>query len=81
MAVSRRERLAALAHQQWSGWMQYLFKKCIHNEDGTVTIPAWAAKRWNRQASMLYDDLPEREKESDRREADEVIRIIKKELP
>ncbi len=22
------EKLAQLAHQQWSGWMEYLFSKC-----------------------------------------------------
>jgi len=71
-----RERLAALAHDQWSGWMKYLFKKCQMNDDGTVTIPAWAVERWSRQMLTGYKDLPEDEKESDRKEADRYLMII-----
>ena len=76
-----REGLAALAHQMWSGWMQYLFEKCILNEDGTATLPAWAVERWQRQAGTAYDNLPEDEKESDRQEADKMIKTFQGALP
>lgn len=72
-----KERLAELAHKQWSGWMKYLFNKCSMNQDGTATIPAWAVKRWQRQMKTPYDNLPENEKDSDRAEADRVLSIIK----
>ena len=55
------ERLAAIEHERWSGWMRYLFSKC----DGAV-IPDWAIERWTRQMSMPYAALTEAEKESDR---------------
>lgn len=71
-----RESLAALAHEQWSGWMTYMFRKCISNDDGTVTIPAWAVERWQRQMSTPYSQLPESERESDRRQADKVLAIV-----
>lgn len=71
-----RERLAALAHAQWSGWMEYLFDKCQMNEDGTATIPAWAVERWQRQMRTPYAELPEDEKESDRAEADKVLEVL-----
>lgn len=71
-----REQLAALAHAQWVGWMTYLFEKSRHNDDGTVTIPAWAVLRWKRQVVTPYHDLPEEEKESDRAEADKVRMIV-----
>lgn len=71
------ERLANLAHEQWSGWMQYLFEKSTKNQDGTVTIPAWAVERWQRQVATPYADLSEQEKESDRREARRVITVLK----
>lgn len=74
--IAVREKLSKLAHDQWSGWMKYLFEKSILNEDGTVTIPKWAVDRWKRQMSTDYDDLPEEEKESDRHEADRVLLII-----
>lgn len=71
-----REKLAALAHEQWSGWMSYLFEKSTENPDGTVTIPAWAVDRWKRQVKTPYSELSELERESDRVEADRVIEIV-----
>ena len=68
-----REKLAALAHSQWSGWMKYLFSKSIEQSNGSVLIPAWAADRWKRQMNTPYDELPEEEKESDRTEADKML--------
>jgi len=73
------EKLADLAHRQWSGWMEYLFEKSTLNDDGTVTIPKRAADRWKRQVETAYADLPEEEKESDREEARRVIEAIFKE--
>lgn len=67
------EVLAAYAHNAWSGWMVYLFGKSKKNEDGTVTIPMWAVERWERQASSKYNQLPEEEKASDRKEAKEIL--------
>ncbi len=71
-----REALAELCHRQWSGWMRYLFKKCEENEDGTVTIPRWAVKRWSRQMETEYSQLSEDERLSDRIEADKFLALI-----
>lgn len=71
-----REMLAAYAHEAWSGWMNYLFDKSIHNSDGTVTIPKWAVDRWKRQAYTPYKELPEEEKKSDLAEADKMLKIV-----
>ena len=71
-----RELLAAHAHSMWSGWMQYMFSKSTINKDGTMTIPIWAMSRWTRQADTNYADLPEKEKESDRKEADGILKIV-----
>lgn len=71
-----RERLAALAHEQWSGWMRYLFRFGHFNSDGTFTMDAEQVARWRRQAATGYEDLPENEKESDRKEADRVLEVI-----
>lgn len=56
--------------------MKYLFEKSILNEDGTVTIPAWAVERWTRQCITPYATLPEQEKASDRAEADKMLAIV-----
>ena len=75
---AERELLADYAHRAWSGWMHYLFTRSITYDDGSVKIPATLAKRWKRQMTTHYIDLPENEKESDRKEADEIIAIVGK---
>lgn len=72
----RREPLAAYAHEAWSGWMRYLFEKSTRNADGTVTIPAWAVERWERQVATPYSLLSAQEQDSDRAEADRILGII-----
>lgn len=72
-----RERLAALSHKQWSGWMKYMFEKSQLNEDGTITIPKLAVKRWTRQMNTTYNNLTTKEKNSDRIKADKMIDIVK----
>ena len=71
-----REQLAALAHAQWSGWMAYLFNLSTSNGDGTITIPAGLVARWQGQIATPYQELTEREKNSDREEADKVLQLI-----
>jgi hypothetical protein len=69
-----REKLAAYAHEAWSGWMQYLFSKCEPADSGI--IPPWAVERWQRQMTTSYTDLPESEKASDLIEADKILKIV-----
>ena len=71
-----RERLAALCHEQWSGWMRHLFSKCAMGEDGACIIPDWAEERWRRQMSTPYADLSPTEQDSDRREADRFLLLL-----
>lgn len=73
--AQRRERLAAYAHIAWSGWMEYLFQQATGNADGTIMLPVWAVRRWQRQAATPYADLPEAEKQSDRVEADRMLAL------
>jgi hypothetical protein len=78
MTTELREQLAALAHEQWAGWMEYLFKQGMTNADGSFTIAPWAVARWLRQMGTTYRELPEQEKQSDRAEADRVLALISK---
>lgn len=72
-----RDRLAEYAHEAWSGWMKYLFKKSDKERgDGCVVIPEWAVKRWKRQMVISYKDLPEDEQRSDGDEADKILKVI-----
>jgi len=72
-----REELASLCHEQWSGWMKYLFEKSKKNDDGTVTIPLWAVNRWEHQMNTHYEYLSELEQESDKSEADRFITLLR----
>ncbi len=71
-----REKLAELAHDQWSGWIKYMWCKSKLTVPGNLIIPAWAVDRWWRQANIKYEDLSKKEQESDRTEADKFIAII-----
>lgn len=71
-----RERLADQEHDRWSGWMRYQFGIGHFNDDGTWTMPKWAVDRWLRQVHTEYGNLSEREKESDRKEADKTMTLL-----
>ena len=71
-----REQAAHVAHEQWRRWMGYLFSKGVRNPDGTWTMPGWAVDRWTRQANMAYVDLPEDEKDTDRREGEALLQAL-----
>ena len=71
-----RECLASLCHEQWSGWMKYMFSKFERQHNGDWWIPKWAFERWARQMNTDYKDLTEEEKDSDREEADRFIRLL-----
>lgn len=71
-----REALAAYAHNAWAGWMQWLFKFGTLNDDGTFTMDANKVERWQRQMNTPYAELPENEQESDRKEADTMLKIV-----
>lgn len=71
-----REQLAALCHEQWAGWMKYLFVKGNKKDKGSFEIFDDEVKRWERQMNTPYADLSHEEKESDRKEADKFLAVI-----
>ena len=75
-AIELREKLAELAHKQWSSWIKYMFGKCLKKADGTILIPEWAVTRWRRQAYTPYSKLSKIERELDRTEADKFIALL-----
>ena len=70
-----RDHLASYAHEAWSGWMRYLFSKCIDHADGLL-IPGELVVRWKRQSETRYNQLPESEQSSDLKEADAMLDIV-----
>lgn len=71
-----REKLAELAHEQWTGWMRYLFSQCRYTDMGDAVIPKSSVLHWQRQMGASYADLSETEKDSDRKEADRVLALL-----
>ena len=65
------EELASQEHEQWSGWMRYMLGEIEKEADQSLIhalneLPCM--QRWRGQMVTSYEDLPERHKESDRKE-------------
>lgn len=67
------ELLANATHKMWSHWMEYMLGQCTETEEGDLVIPAKSAKRWRRQMAMEYEQLTEKEKQSDRDVAEKFL--------
>lgn len=67
------EEIADVQHEIWSHWMKYMFEVSKQNADGSVTIPAEKVERWRRQMATPYGALDDKERESDREQAEKVI--------
>ena len=65
---SHEDAAGSIAHAIWAHWMEYFFSQCYEQAgvDGLV-VPQDKVARWKRQMRTGYWDLPEKEKESDRR--------------
>jgi hypothetical protein len=72
-----REALADQEHERWSGWMSYMLSLCERTPDAGAIIPPAQVSRWERQMTADYDQLSEREKDSDRAEADKTLTLIR----
>lgn len=69
------ECMAALCHDQWAGWMRWLFSKMdVHG--GVAIVPKTWYDRWMRQMQTPYYLLSHGEQESDRKEADKFVKLI-----
>ena len=71
-----REALADLQHDIWAHWMRWVFHICPSAPDGSITIPPNLVERWQRQIVTTYADLSEKEKASDREQADKVLALL-----
>jgi len=62
------EKLAALEHEQWAHWTRYMLDNLTPEN----------IQRWRRQIETPYEDLSEKEKESDRVWARKVMELTGK---
>ncbi len=70
------EKLAALEHRQWAGWMKYLFARGKMHIDNRFTIDSKWVEQWSRQLETDYKDLPEDEKNRARTEALKILKLL-----
>lgn len=77
-----REKLAAIEHERWADWQRYVHSVCYENKGiggeptGELTIPSEHARRWERQIETPYNELSEKEKDSDREQVDRYWQLI-----
>lgn len=74
------ERLAAVEHQRWAHWQEYMHSKGARQADGTLVLPADLVERWDEQIATPYAELSDDEKESDREQVRAYLDIIKQGL-
>lgn len=60
------DRLAAIEHERWAHWQQYLHSQCVRQSDGSLVIPAELVVRWEEQIRTPYEQLTPEEQASDR---------------
>lgn len=73
-----REKLAAIEHERWSNWQRYLHGLCVEQpESKNLVIVRTMREHWERQMNTHYDKLTEAEKDSNRKEVDKYLPLLK----
>ncbi|HEC61373.1 MAG TPA: hypothetical protein ENI27_03875 [bacterium] len=70
-----REKLAQYAHDSWSRYIHHLLSKCSVDWHGNHWIPPEYAEQLTREMETPYEFLSEKEKDSDRMEADRMLAV------
>jgi len=71
------EELASIQHDIWANWQRYLHSKLIFNlNDQRYELDVEDVDHWVGQINALYDDLTEKEKDSDREQVDKFWPLI-----
>jgi hypothetical protein len=66
VAKAKLEQLAELEHEQWAHWTRYMLDNLTEEN----------IARWRRQIDTPYEELSEKEKESDRKWARKVLGVL-----
>jgi hypothetical protein len=70
------EKLAAIEHERWAHWQQYMHDSCEKTADGRLIVPAHLVEQWARQIATPYERLTEREKDSDREQVKRYVPTV-----
>jgi hypothetical protein len=70
------QRLAAVEHERWSHWQQYMHEKGKRLPDGSLTLPADLVRQWDEQIHTQYADLSLAEQISDQEQVQRYLPIV-----
>ena len=70
------EKGGALEHARWGRWHKYMLSRMSIRKDDSLEFDKEDFERWLRQSNTPYNELSEKEKESDRREVREYLPLI-----
>lgn len=70
------ERLAAVEHERWAHWQQYVHDQCELQDDGSLIVPAKMVARWQIQIETAYSELSDQEQESDREQVRRYLPVV-----
>ncbi|MFD6152310.1 hypothetical protein [Streptomyces sp. NPDC060243] len=70
------DRLAAIEHDRWAHWQQYLHDQCERRDDGSLVIPAELVSRWEEQIRTPYEELAPEVQESDREQVQRYLPTV-----
>ena len=71
------EQLAAIEHERWAHWQRYMHEKGNRQHDGSLTLPADLVIKWDRLINTPYEQLTEKERESDREQVRRYLPLIR----
>jgi hypothetical protein len=79
MSEQERERFAAIEHERWAHWQQWMHEQCYPGTPfGDMVIPRSLYERWERQIATKYEDLSEDEKRLDREQVERYWPLVEK---
>ncbi|MEU9616964.1 hypothetical protein AB0D56_36410 [Streptomyces sp. NPDC048209] len=70
------DRLAAIEHDRWAHWQQYLHDQCERRDDGSLVIPAELVSQWEEQIRTPYEELAPEVQESDREQVQRYLPTV-----
>lgn len=74
--VASIDKLAAVEHQRWAHWQNYMHSKGTMIADGSLMLPADLVARWEKQIQTPFEKLSDDEKESDREQVQQYIPAV-----
>lgn len=74
--VASIDMLAAVEHQRWAHWQNYLHSEGTKLADGSLLLPPDLVARWEKQIQIPFENLSDDEKESDREQVQKYIPVV-----